>query len=102
MMGERQPTSYDEVPYTSHAFYEAHPDRMAVIATLYGMSPPPVERCRVLELGCGLGGNLIPMAVGLPDARFVGVDLSVTEQSAIEVDGDQTLIRCHLPSWKRR
>jgi SAM-dependent methyltransferase len=28
----------------------------------------------VLELGCGDGGNLIPMAVGLPGARLVGVD----------------------------
>jgi methyltransferase-like protein len=28
----------------------------------------------VLELGCGDGGNLIPMALALPDATFVGVD----------------------------
>jgi SAM-dependent methyltransferase len=33
-----------------------------------------VERCRVLELGCGDGGNLVPMALGLPNASFVGVD----------------------------
>jgi SAM-dependent methyltransferase len=33
-----------------------------------------VERCRVLELGCGDGGNLVPMALGLPDASFVGID----------------------------
>jgi methyltransferase-like protein len=33
-----------------------------------------VERCRVLELGCGDGGNLVPMALGLPNATFVGVD----------------------------
>jgi SAM-dependent methyltransferase len=32
------------------------------------------ERCRVLELGCGDGGNLIPMALALPDASFVGID----------------------------
>jgi Predicted methyltransferase regulatory domain/Methyltransferase domain len=28
----------------------------------------------VLELGCGDGGNLIPMALALPGATFVGVD----------------------------
>jgi SAM-dependent methyltransferase len=28
----------------------------------------------VLELGCGDGGNLVPMALGLPDATFVGID----------------------------
>jgi SAM-dependent methyltransferase len=30
----------------------------------------------VLELGCGDGGNLVPMAVGLPGSRFSGIDAS--------------------------
>ena len=30
----------------------------------------------MLELGCARGGNLIPMAVGMPEARFVGFDSS--------------------------
>jgi SAM-dependent methyltransferase len=68
--------SYDEVPYESYPFRRTHPDSLAVVATLFGMTPAPVERCRVLELGCAGGGNLIPMALGLPQARFVGIDLS--------------------------
>ena len=68
--------SYDAVPYESLPFNETHPDRLAALATLFGMSPTPVERCRVLELGCAGGGNLIPMAVALPGSSFVGVDLS--------------------------
>jgi SAM-dependent methyltransferase len=32
--------------------------------------------CRVLELGAGDGGNLIPMAVTLPASTFVGIDLA--------------------------
>ena len=28
----------------------------------------------MLELGCGDAGNLVPMALALPDARFVGID----------------------------
>src|SRR5690606_5981994 len=44
--------------------------------TLLGLQPPPVERCRVLELGCAGGGNLVPMAYGLPGSSFVGIDLS--------------------------
>ena len=28
----------------------------------------------MLELGCGDAGNLVPMAVALPDATFVGID----------------------------
>ena len=30
----------------------------------------------MLELGCGDGGNLVPMAYGLPDGAFTGIDLS--------------------------
>lgn len=40
------------------------------------MSPAPVAAARVLELGCGDGGNLLPMAAALPDARFIGVDVA--------------------------
>jgi methyltransferase-like protein/tRNA1(Val) A37 N6-methylase TrmN6 len=68
--------SYDEIPYESHAFAQTHPDRLAVMATLFGLSPRPVTSCRVLELGCAAGGNLIPMAWHLPQSTFVGLDLS--------------------------
>jgi len=68
--------SYDAVPYTSAPVLPTHPDCLATVATLFGLSPPRVETCRVLELGCGVGSNLVPMAYALPDARFVGVDLS--------------------------
>lgn len=54
-------TSYDRVPYKSHPFRQSHPDRLAVIATLHGMSPIPIERARVLELGSASGGNLVPV-----------------------------------------
>jgi methyltransferase-like protein/2-polyprenyl-3-methyl-5-hydroxy-6-metoxy-1,4-benzoquinol methylase len=72
-------TSYDQVPYESHPFFQTHPDRLATVATLLGLKPPPVARCRVLELGCAAGGNLIPMALALPDSTFVGIDLSGRE-----------------------
>jgi methyltransferase-like protein/cyclopropane fatty-acyl-phospholipid synthase-like methyltransferase len=66
--------AYDEVTYPNFAFPQTHPDRLASLARLFGMTPAPVECCRVLELACGNGGNLIPMAVGLPESRFVGID----------------------------
>ena len=72
-------TSYDEVPYESWPFPQTHPDRLATLATLFGMTPAPVARCRVLELGCASGGNLIPMAQTLPESHFVGVDLSARQ-----------------------
>jgi methyltransferase-like protein len=71
--------TYDEVPYPSHSFAQSHPDHLATLATLLGMNPPPVDRCRVLELGCASGGNLIPMAYGLPQSEFTGIDLSARQ-----------------------
>jgi methyltransferase-like protein/2-polyprenyl-3-methyl-5-hydroxy-6-metoxy-1,4-benzoquinol methylase len=74
-----QGTSYDEVPYDSHPFAQTHPSRLFTIGTLFGMRPAPVQRCRVLELACAGGGNLIPMADYLPDSEFVGIDLSAKQ-----------------------
>jgi SAM-dependent methyltransferase len=71
-------TTYDQVPYRSFPFDQTHPDRLATLATLFGMSPAPVDRCRVLEIGCGAGGNLIPMAFTLPKSSFTGFDLAET------------------------
>jgi SAM-dependent methyltransferase len=69
-------TAYDEVPYTGHPYVDSHPERLATMATLFGMQPAPVERCRVLEIACGDAANLIPMAYALPDSAFVGFDLA--------------------------
>lgn len=68
--------SYERVPYRSSAQHLTHPDRLAAVAILHGLEPARVEECRVLELGCADGGNLIPMAVELPRASFTGIDLS--------------------------
>jgi methyltransferase-like protein/cyclopropane fatty-acyl-phospholipid synthase-like methyltransferase len=68
--------SYDEVPYESHPYPQTHPSNLFTVATLFGLTPPPVETARVLELGCAAGGNLIPMAEAFPRGAFVGVDLS--------------------------
>jgi methyltransferase-like protein/protein-L-isoaspartate O-methyltransferase len=73
---ETKSYSYDETPYESYPFPQSHPDRLATMATLFGMTPKPIENCRVLELGCASGGNLIPMAFTLPGSQFVGIELS--------------------------
>lgn len=49
---------------------------MAAVATLYGLEPPALASCRVLELGCGEGGHLIPIAQAFPESECLGVDLS--------------------------
>ncbi len=68
--------SYDELPYTSNAMPYAQPDRLATVAMFFGMTPPPVETSRVLELGCGDGRNLIASAYTLPQSECLGIDLS--------------------------
>jgi methyltransferase-like protein/2-polyprenyl-3-methyl-5-hydroxy-6-metoxy-1,4-benzoquinol methylase len=79
--------SYDEVPYESHPYPQTHPSRLAAVAALFGLTPPPVETARVLELGSAAGGNLIPMAEAFPGATFVGVDLSARQVA----DGQQAI-----------
>ncbi len=73
-MSDQSLTAYDHVLYPSLAHVQTHPDRLATIAALFGMQTVPVEKCRVLELGCGDGTNLISMAYGLPNSEFVGID----------------------------
>lgn len=71
-----EPNSYDEVPYQSLPRRGSHPRNLETLATLFGMEPPPIPTCRVLELGCAAGGNLVPQAQDLPQAKFLGVDSS--------------------------
>ena len=74
--GVHSPTAYDSVPYPGYAYTQTHPDRIATLARLSGVATPAIETCSVLEIGCGDGANLIPMALGLPGAQFHGMDLA--------------------------
>lgn len=75
-MSPETTSSYDTTLYQGVALHYTHPGYLAAQARLMGLDPPPVERCRVLELGCGNGSNLLPMAFSLPEAEFVGIDLA--------------------------
>lgn len=75
-------TSYDEVLYPGYVHPQTHPDRLAVLATLFGMQPAPVAGARILELACGQGGNIIPLAVSYPDSKCLGIDLSARQIAA--------------------
>src|SRR5271157_3391796 len=69
-------TQYDLVDYPSYTHPQTHPDRLRVVGSLFGLEPAAVDKCRVLELGCGNGSNLVPMAEELPNSEFVGIDLA--------------------------
>ncbi len=71
--------SYDDVPYPDLSYSRTHPDRLATLGTILGLQPAPVTNCRVLELGCARGANIIPMAYGLPNSSFVGIDFSAKQ-----------------------
>src|SRR5688500_6068390 len=75
---------YDLVPYGEHVWPETHPDHLAGIAWMRGLDPLPVERARVLEIGCGNGSNLLPMADALPGARLFGIDRAPEQIAAGE------------------
>src|SRR5271166_5846265 len=68
--------AYDAVAYPSFPYPDTHPDRLAAMVILHGLSPAPVEQCRVLEIACNEGANLIPMAYAIPGSEFVGFDLA--------------------------
>lgn len=75
----RSNEAYESFQYENLAFQATHPDWLRTIGRLYGLDPAPADRCRVLELGCGRGGNLVPLAALLPDSEFVGVDLATSQ-----------------------
>ena len=91
-------SSYETIPYLSKFFIQTHPEWLAVIGTLFGMNLPSIEKCRVLELGCGNGSNLMAHAFSLPDSEFVGVDLAQThidEGNQFIADLDLTNIKLY-------
>lgn len=69
---------YDEVAYPSLSRPQAHIDHLAAFAILFGMAPVRTDQCSVLELACGDGANLIPMACDNPQSRFLGIDRAET------------------------
>jgi len=82
---------YHQIPYITYPRLLTHPDRLAAVGKLFGMNPAPLRGCRVLEIGCGDGNNLIPIAYALPESRFLGIDLApgaiAAGRRAIEVIG---------------
>jgi SAM-dependent methyltransferase len=80
------------VPSSNKAIRDGCPDRLAVVAMLFGMEPAPPERCRVLEIGCAEGAHLVPLAELAPESRFLGVDL---DPRAVEL-GNESVARLGL------
>src|SRR4051794_543490 len=90
--------SYHDIPYQSYPYVQSSPDRLATIALLRGLKPRPPERCRFLELGCAAGGNIIPLALTLPESTFLGIDLSAVQLA----EGQEIINRLGLSNIELR
>lgn len=65
---------YEDVRYPGFPFSQTHPDRLAMLARLHGLEPAPPDACRVLEVGCADGINVLAMAGSSPGLEAVGID----------------------------
>src|SRR3954453_6152435 len=68
--------AYEEIAYVGAPNPNSHPERLGVVASLLGIDVARPSKARVLEIGCGDGANVIPMAAAAPDARFVAFDFA--------------------------
>lgn len=67
---------YDAFPYRSSPIEWSAPERLAACSALHAGPLPRLTGYRVLELGCGDGANLLPLAHYREHSEFVGVDSS--------------------------
>lgn len=70
---------YNAVEYPSKPIPECHPSRMATIAALAGLTPPPLSSATVLDIGCATATNLISIATAYPSGEVIGVDPSAEQ-----------------------
>jgi len=73
------PNPYDELPYCDYPIAQTAPEALAMVSLFHGGPRLEARACRVLELGCAGGANLLPMAWYRPGCRFVGVDNSAVQ-----------------------
>jgi SAM-dependent methyltransferase len=68
--------TYDEVPYEGQPIPATAPLALSLASRAHGGPVPRLQGARVLELGCGDGANLVPLAFHHPGYELVGVDSS--------------------------
>lgn len=67
---------YDEVVYPNSPRVQTHPLRLGALAHLFGRNVASYYNCRILEVACGDGGNIINMALTAPGSQVIGIDLA--------------------------
>lgn len=93
--------SYDALSYPNDAHFATDPAALTAAAKLHcarlsldakfllpSLRAPDFEGVRMLEIGCALGGNLIPLAAKYPKMQCVGVDLSSAQIARARQDAE--------------
>jgi SAM-dependent methyltransferase len=75
-MSDSHRARYDALPYRHGSIPICSPARTGAIARMLGVAAAPPDRCRVLEIGCAEGMNLLPLAERFPKSHFTGIDFS--------------------------
>jgi SAM-dependent methyltransferase len=70
------PFLYDVISYPGLPQPQTHPARLAAIGRLHGVPAASPAGCRFLEIGCGDGASLLPLALAYSDSMFLGMDLA--------------------------
>lgn len=98
-------TAYDVVDYPPLIHVAMHPSKLGAIGRLLGMDAASPRACRLLEVGCGDGLQLISLAQAYPAGHFIGVDLSAkaiargdSMRAALGLDNLQ-LVAADLAEW---
>ncbi len=92
-------SSYNTIPYESLPISYTYLPHLAGLGKLYGLNTADPEHCRVLDIGCAEGNNIIPMAWHLPNSEFVGIDLSEVQiESGLKLIDSLSLTNIQLYS----
>lgn len=65
----------EHIPYISYPYSKSHPRHLYSIARLFDLQPKHYGKARILEIGGGAGGNILPLAFHYPEAEIMGVDI---------------------------
>jgi len=99
-MSDTKLYGYDEIPYFSNPSYLTQPGHLAALAAYFNLQAPPVDDCRILELACGNGINLISIAQMVPNSSLTGIDMSEASieegQQIINALGMKNIVLHHM------
>lgn len=66
---------YDAIKFLSNSSRWLHPEQIIASAYLAGAECAiDIDTMNLLEIGCGVANNLVPLALQYPQARFVGIE----------------------------